>query len=116
MNLKQGNGKVPIRNNTGDSPYILVDFPTKEVFLSLYNSRTTPEFGEKYWNILNHRIAGATLLECAKNNAVSRERVRQIEAKFMRLMGQRYWQDVDQSIATLGDPSIMKLLTSLKID
>lgn len=116
MNLKQGNGKVPIRNYTGNNPYILVDFPVKEVFLSLYNSRTTPEFGEKYWKILSHRSAGATLLECAKVNEVSKERVRQIEAKFMRLVRQRYWKDIDQSLAALTEPPVMKLLTSLKID
>jgi hypothetical protein len=89
MNLKNCGGRVPIKGH-GDTPYLLVDFPTKEVFHSLYSGHVPLENQERYWDILQRRTAGATLEAAGKPYAVTRERVRQIEAKFIRLVGERY--------------------------
>ena len=85
MNLKNCGGRVPIVNH-GDTPYLLVDFPTKEVFHSLYSGHVPLANQERYWDILQRRKAGATLDAAGKPHAVTRERVRQIEAKFIHLM------------------------------
>jgi hypothetical protein len=89
MNLKNCGGRVPIVNH-GDTPYLLVDFPTKEVFHSLYSGHVPLANQERYWDILQRRKVGATLEAAGKPHAMTRERVRQIEAKFIRLMGERY--------------------------
>jgi hypothetical protein len=88
MNLSQGNGRVPIPSGQADMPYLLVDFPTREVFDSLYGSRSNVD---RKWAILNTRVKGATLTESGKQYDLSRERVRQIEAMFIRLY-HLYWQ------------------------
>ena len=85
MNLKNCGGRVPSANH-GDTPYLLVDFPTKEVFHSLYSGHVPLANQERYWDILQRRKAGATLVAAGKPHAVTRERVRQIEAKFISLM------------------------------
>lgn len=90
MNLKNCGGRVPIVNH-GDTPYLLVDFPTKEVFHGLYSGHVPLANQERYWEILQRRKAGATLEAAGKPYAMTRERVRQIEAKFIRLLGEQYW-------------------------
>jgi hypothetical protein len=90
MNLKNCGGRVPIKGH-GDTPYLLVDFPTKEVFHSLYSGYVPLVNQERYWDILQRRKVGATLEAAGKPYAMTRERVRQIEAKFIRLLGERYW-------------------------
>jgi len=85
MTLKDGKGKVPIPAS-GSTPYKLVDFPTREVFDAMYNRQVTDDSKDKYWDILTARARGATLIEAGKPHSISRERVRQIEAKFMRLV------------------------------
>ena len=88
MNLSQGNGRVPIPSGQKDLPYLLVDFPAREVFDSLYSTRSDVD---RKWAILNTRVKGATLTESGKQYNLSRERVRQIEARFLRLY-HLYWQ------------------------
>lgn len=92
MNLRQGNGYVPIRNfNTAsNAPYLLVEFPNPVVFKSLYRASITDDTLEKYHTILQSRLAGATLDEAGRPYGLSRERVRQIEAKFIRSLARRY--------------------------
>jgi len=92
MNLKQGNGYVPIRNfNTAsNAPYLLVEFPNPVIFKSLYRASITAETLEKYHAILQKRMAGATLDEAGKPYGLTRERIRQIEAKFIRSLEKRY--------------------------
>lgn len=106
MNLKLAKGFAVIWNNTevytGYTPYLLIDFPTKEKFISLYKPQTRMESREKYWEVLNRRRHGATLDEAGKPYALSRERVRQIEAKFIRLLSHDYWHEVDANIAALA--------------
>ena len=45
---------------------------------------------ERYWQMLNARAKGATLVDAGRSQAITRERVRQIEAKFLRLMRQHH--------------------------
>lgn len=85
MTLKEGRGKVPIPMK-GSNPYKLVDFPSREVFNAMYNRQVSDDSKDKYWDILNARSRGATLVEAGKPYSITRERVRQIEAKFIRLV------------------------------
>ena len=87
---------MPIRGR-GETPFLLVAFPDRELFDKLFagvqgNNR------DKYWNIVNTLSAGATMQEAGKLYTLSRERVRQIEAKFIRLVGGAYWTEVDTNI------------------
>jgi hypothetical protein len=94
MNLKEGRGLVPIKNKNPNSnaPYLLVEFPTPVVFRSLYRNSITDATLEKYREIFQVRMLGGTLEEAGKHHGISRERVRQIEAKFLRAMERRYAQ------------------------
>ena len=84
MTLREGKGKVPIWMIDSPTPYLLVDFPTREVFNYLFdNWQINDQIRDKYWNILNLRLNGASLADAGKPYSISRERVRQIEAKFM---------------------------------
>jgi hypothetical protein len=89
MNLKMGKGKVPIITNYGDYQYLLVDFPTREWFDEAYK-RNTIEQRDKYWDILTKRSGGATLEDSGYAYALSRERIRQIEGKFIRKVREKY--------------------------
>jgi hypothetical protein len=91
MQLKQGNGRVPIRSNNPDMPYIMVPFPNRGEFDALWGKRVSRDSKDRYWSVLNKRAEGATLIESGRRFGISRERARQIEAKFLRLM-QRRWQ------------------------
>ena len=82
MNLKMFNGKVPIYH---DGQLHLVDFPTRKAFDRLF-LRSPPDNRDQYWIILNARSKGNTLAHSGKPFGYSRERVRQIEAKFLRGM------------------------------
>ena len=84
MNLKMCKGKVPVYVG-GDNPYLLVKFPSKTVFVDLYNRRVTKEKLMDYWDILKTRNKGATLEDAGRPYGLTKERVRQIEAKFLRL-------------------------------
>jgi hypothetical protein len=84
-NLRIYGGRVPLPG-TGDSPVTLVDFPPQEEFIALWGNRVTAEAKQKYFEILSNRAAGKTLSEVGRCYGLSRERVRQIEAKFIRLL------------------------------
>ena len=87
MNLKEGRGLVPIQTNNPTMPYMLVKFPDRELFDTLFVKSTPPATLSKYWDILKERAEGATLADAGKGYGLSRERVRQIEAKFIRRVG-----------------------------
>ena len=87
---------MPIRNR-GETPYLMVNFPDRKQFDQLY-AKVYGDNKDKYWNILTKRSQGASLEESGKLYALSRERVRQIEAKFIRLVGGAYWTEVDVNI------------------
>ena len=82
MNLKSCGGRVPVFVG-GDTPYIFVDFPSRDSFDD-WNRRCSADNRNKYWSMLVDRAKGASLIECAKPYGLSRERARQIEARFLR--------------------------------
>ena len=102
-NLKEGRGKVPIRNTTQHeaTPYLLVDFPTREEFDALYSKHRSQELKDKYWDILKARSQGKTLVDSGNPFGLTRERVRQIEARFQRLMGERYTTQLEANLSKL---------------
>jgi hypothetical protein len=89
MNLSQAGGKVPIEVG-GDSPWLLIGWPSRDVFEALWGKRTPQANIEKYWAMLVLRKDGAKLSEVGAKFSVSRERVRAIEARFLRLMKEHY--------------------------
>ena len=80
MNLREGCGRVPIKSE-GETPWTLVEFPTREEFNAMF-CRQSPELRDKYWTMLNARKGGQLLREAVAPFGLTRERVRQIEAKF----------------------------------
>ena len=86
MNLRLFNGKVPIRNSGNVDLIILVDFPTKEVFQEMYRKYHNPASIEKHYSVVKMRAAGHTLEACGKHFGISKQRIRSIEAKFLRKM------------------------------
>lgn len=104
MNLKDGRGRVPIRNSTKNeaTPYLLVSFPTREEFDVLYSRQKSTELKDRYWQMLNHRSQGYTLAECGKLFGITRERVRQIEARFQRKVAISYSTQTEANLATLS--------------
>ena len=67
----------------GDSPYKLVNFPTKEVFDELMRP-SNQDLKDKYWNVLRMRADGHSLTDVGKLYGLTRERIRQIEARFLK--------------------------------
>jgi hypothetical protein len=104
MNLKDGRGRVPIRNSTQHeaTPYLLVSFPTREEFDLLYSRHKSTDLKDRYWQMLNHRSQGYTLAECGKLFGITRERVRQIEARFQRKVAISYTTQTEANLATLS--------------
>ena len=104
MNLRDGKGKVPIRNSTQHeaTPYLLVDFPSREEFNILYSKHKSQELKDKYWDILNSRSQGKTLEESGKPFGLTRERVRQMEARFQSLVGKRYSTQLEANLSMLS--------------
>ena len=90
MNLRLHHGRVPIPSTNPDSPIRLVDFPSKEVFNSLVGSRVTAENLERYYKIMHARLAGSTFRQIAISYGLSVERIRQMEAKFIRALAKHY--------------------------
>ena len=60
--------------------YREVPFPERSVFEVLYKQEQV----QRNWEMMKARNAGVTLDEIGRQHGVSRERVRQIEAKFLR--------------------------------
>ena len=104
MNLKEGRGRVPIRNSTQHeaTPYLLVDFPTRQEFDALYAKHKSYNLKEQYWQMLNHRSKGHTLEESGRLFGLTRERVRQIEARFQRLVGEHFSTQFEANLAKLS--------------
>lgn len=86
MNLKLYGGRVPIGTGDPDNPIRVVDFPSRDDFNALWGKGVRAENRDRYWDMLTTRAGGASLAEVAYRHSVSRERLRQIEAKFLRLM------------------------------
>ena len=104
ISLREGKGKVPIWNSTQHeaTPYLLVDFPTRAEFDRLYSKHKSQELRDKYWDILKLRSEGNTLAECGRLFGLTRERVRQIEARFQRLMGKSFTTQLEARLSILS--------------
>jgi len=104
VSLKEGRGKVPIRNSTQHeaTPYLLVDFPTREEFDALYSKHKSQELKDRYWSILNLRAQGKTLVESGNPFGLTRERVRQIEARFQRIVAKKYTTQIEANLSMLS--------------
>jgi len=99
MNLRLAKGKVPIKGK-GETPFLLIDFPNKKVFKKTYKGHAKNI--EMYWDIVNRLSKGMTMVEAGQPYALTRERVRQIEAKFIRLYGQEYWKGIESNLSILS--------------
>lgn len=99
MNLRLAKGKVPIQGR-GETPFLLVDFPSIEVFKKIYKGHANNI--EMYWDIVSRLSNGMTMVEAGKPYALTKERVRQIEAKFIRLLGQAYWEGIESNLSILS--------------
>jgi hypothetical protein len=99
MNLRSAKGKVPIKGR-GETPFLLIDFPSIEVFKKIYKGHANNI--EMYWDIVSRLKSGMTMVEAGQPYALSRERVRQIEAKFIRLLGQTYWEGIESNLSILS--------------
>ena len=88
MNLRLAKGKVPI--DTGDG-YVFIPFPDEEEFCQLYNNYTPMDRRKRYWKVLRERIQGKTLKDSGLPHGISKQRVREIEAKFIRLITTAYF-------------------------
>ena len=112
MNLRLAKGKVPIRGK-GETPFLLIDFPSKEDFVKVYKGHASNI--EMYWDIVSRLSSGMTMVEAGKPYALSRERVRQIEAKFVRLLGQDYWEEIESNLSLLsGFSKTVSLMTEMQ--
>jgi hypothetical protein len=103
MTLRDGGGRVPIYNTTQHeaTPYLLVDFPSREDFDVMYAKHKSQELKDKYWAILKLRAAGERLENIGNSFGLTRERVRQIEARFQRLVSQRYTTQIEANLSML---------------
>jgi hypothetical protein len=99
MNLRLSKGKVPIQGK-GETPFLLIDFPSEEEFKKVYKGHSNN--AEMYWDIVNRLSSGMTMVEAGKPYALTRERVRQIEAKFVRSLGQEYWKGIESNLSILS--------------
>jgi hypothetical protein len=112
MNLRLAKGKVPIQGK-GETPFLLIDFPSMEVFKKTYKGHNK-NMG-MYWEIVNRLSSGMTMTEAGKPYALSRERVRQIEARFIRLLGEAYWKGIESNLSVLsGFSKTVSLMTEMQ--
>ena len=90
MNLRQSHGRVPVPSGNPDSPWLLIPFPSRAEFDAMYGKRVSAEGRDRYWEMLTKRATGSTLSEAGSSFSLTRERVRQIEMKFLRQMHSAY--------------------------
>ena len=56
---------------------------------------------DRSWDILQHRSQGKTLEQSGKPFGITRERVRQIEAKFQRKVCEKYWSQTEANLSRI---------------
>lgn len=95
MNIRFTNGRIPIYIG-GNQPIILVEAPDRELFNRLMGSRVRKEI---YWQALQARLSGKTMQEVATQIGVTRERVRQMEAKILRRLSDHWLPILSSEIA-----------------
>lgn len=98
MNLKDGKGRVPIETGSDTHPYILVDFPSRKVFPTLYEYKMTNETASRHYDMIRRRAKGAPLSEVAEAHSVTKEAVRKVETKFMKAMQLHYLKENPSAI------------------
>lgn len=91
ISLNKCKGKVPVFTECGSMEFKLVDFPEPALFHKLFKSSPSANRGV-YLEMMRTRSEGKTLEECGKPYGYTKERVRQIEAKFIRLMSLHYFK------------------------
>ncbi len=101
MNLRLTGGKIPIQTGNDRHPIMLVDVPDRGLFDSLFRY-LRPDGKDKYWDILTERLSGKTLTEVASSRGVTKERVRQIEARILRVLSTHYREVIASETVTLG--------------
>lgn len=101
MNLKDAKGRVPIYTGSDTTPYVLVAFPSRRDFPKLYRYKMTKEQADRDWELLRCRAAGESLSEAGARYQLSKEGVRKIEAKFMRMMRENW---IAQTSSGTGSP------------
>jgi len=113
MKLRQAKGKVPIylRWEQG-SPICLIDFPSWEVFHSLYSHQTHLANREKYWTVVKHLASGKSRRECGDIVGLSQSQIAKIECRFLRLMGQWFYRDLEANLLklTLSHEALLSFL------
>ncbi len=90
MNLRLTNGKIPIETWIERHPIMLVDPPKRALFDSLFTKSVPAARKDVYWKVLHARLEGKTLREVAMDLGITRERVRQMEAKMLRMLSTHY--------------------------
>jgi hypothetical protein len=100
LNPRLTGGKIPIQTGNDRHPIMLVDLPDRGLFDSLFK-HLRPEGKERYWDILTERLSGKTLTEVASARGVTKERVRQIEAKILRVLSIHYREVIASETVTL---------------
>ena len=100
MNPRLTGGKIPIQTGNDRHPIMLVDLPDRGLFDSLFK-HLRPDGKDKYWDILTERLSGKTLTEVASARGVTKERVRQIEAKILRVLSIHYREVIASETVTL---------------
>lgn len=93
MNLRLTNGKIPIQTGSERHPIMLVDPPDRGLFDSLFYYSVTDKQKDAYWKVMHSRLAGKTLKDVAIELGITRERVRQMEAKIVRQLS-THWRSV----------------------
>lgn len=87
MNLRFTNGRIPV--HLGDR-IVFMALPEREMFNSIFRTGVKPTNKDFYWAVINGRLSGKTLLELAGEHGVSKERIRAVEAKTIRLLSDRF--------------------------
>jgi hypothetical protein len=100
VNPRLTGGKIPINTGNDRHPIMLVDLPDRGLFDSLFKY-LRPDGKDKYWDILNERLSGKTLTEVASSRGVTKERVRQIEARILRVLSTHYREVIASETVTL---------------
>ena len=82
--------KIAIPTNDPLHPIQFIDWPDRAQLNDMYSVRTKPERLDVYWDIVNRRRHGETLEAIGRVHGISRERVRQVEWKFIRKCARFY--------------------------
>jgi hypothetical protein len=93
MNLRLSGGKIPIQTGSDRHPIMLVEPPDRGLFDSLFHRSVTEKQKDAYWMVMQSRLAGMTLKDVAILLGITRERVRQMEAKIVRQLSS-HWRSV----------------------